>query len=135
MQFIEWNTNYEIGNDHIDFEHKIFLGLIRKLAEDLETNRADERVHRTFAEVVKYAEFHFLSEENLMLDVDYPNYARHKELHEELLQKLVVHFEDFEHRKADLIDIVKFLTEWFVRHTITEDMNIGNFIADKALGR
>lgn len=125
-----WRSNYELGNDHIDGEHRIFLGLIKKLAEDIGSNRHRDRVLRTFAEVVKYAEFHFLSEENLMLDVGYPDYAAHHALHEELLAELRRHRQDYEQDRIDLLAVVQFLLEWFVRHTVSEDVKIGAFMAD-----
>jgi hemerythrin len=125
-----WRSNYELGNDHIDGEHRIILGLIKKLAEDIGSNRHRDRVLRTFAEVVKYAEFHFLSEENLMLDVGYPDYAAHHALHEELLGELRRHRQDYEQDRIDLLAVVQFLLEWFVRHTVSEDVKIGAFMAD-----
>lgn len=133
MSIYDWQKRFEIGNEHIDSEHRIFLLLIRKLADDLESNQGAERVLRTFSEFIHYTKFHFVSEENLMQDVEYPGYVGHRTLHEELLYQLQEHYTDIEKNRGDLKAVVQFLLDWFVRHTTTEDMNIGNFIADRNL--
>jgi hemerythrin len=131
MKIIKWLSSYEVGNDHIDKEHKIFLGLIQKLAADVESDTQEVRINRTFREVIKYAEFHFLSEENLMLDVGYPEYPQHKVMHEFLLEALNTNFQKFENDQVDLREIVTFLFEWFVKHTVSEDIKIGAFIGER----
>ncbi len=130
MSLFDWQQRYEIGNNHIDGEHKIFLALIKKLSTDLESGKGKDRVLRTFSELVKYTEFHFLSEENLMQDVEYPGYQSHKTLHEDLLSKLNSYIGVFQHDEQEMNDILHFLLDWFIRHTTVEDMNIGNFISD-----
>lgn len=133
MTIYDWQARYETGNVHIDSEHKIFLGIIRKLANDIEAEENNGRILRTFLEVLKYTEFHFLREENLMQDMEYPGYPDHKKLHEDLLLKLHKSYEELKDHGPISNDIVSFLLDWFIRHTISEDMNIGNFIADNSL--
>lgn len=123
---LDWDSKFEIGHERIDFEHRIFLGLIRDLSVDAEA--ADGRFDRTLREILKYAEFHFVSEENIMADVAYPALAEHRSLHAMLLAQL----QDKLQRRGDRVErpdeIVDFLFQWFALHTTQEDRRIAAFI-------
>jgi hemerythrin len=32
MEYVTWNSKFETGNEKIDFEHRIFFGLIQSFA-------------------------------------------------------------------------------------------------------
>lgn len=121
---IEWQTCYEVGNERIDREHRIFLSLIAQLAEDVDRGRDHARIARTFSEIVKYGEFHFLSEENLMIDSGYPDYLAHKALHECLMASLRIRADSDDPRS-----LIEFVVDWFAKHTVGEDIRIGNHLA------
>jgi len=132
MQVIEWNPCYEVGNACIDAEHRIFLALIQKLARDVADKRDAGRINRTFAEIVKYGEFHFLSEENLMINEGFPGYPAHRKLHVDLLAELHEKYGAYRATCLDMAQVIEFVFDWFARHTVSEDIKIGNFLANKA---
>lgn len=120
---LEWDEKFSVGHERIDFEHRIFLGLIRELSLQVEKGTPAERIRRTLREVYKYADFHFLSEENIMADVDFPQFAEHQHHHQRLLAELrdaSIRCGDGEY--AD--EIVEFLFQWFALHTTQEDRRI-----------
>ena len=123
---LNWNKSFEVGHERIDFEHQIFLGLIKKLA-DIEVNSASE-FNRYLIELKKYAEFHFISEENIMLDCSYPDYNEHKKLHNNLIKDLDHHINRYDRDKLQPGEFVAFLYEWFIHHTMVEDLKISSYI-------
>lgn len=129
MTALKWSSSFDLGVERIDFEHRIFLGLIQAYVEAVKSSAERERLRRMIKEIRKYAEFHFLSEENLMLDVGYPDYHNHHDLHKYLLAQL----EDFGHDIAvgarSYEQLGDFLFEWFALHTTTVDKHIADFIA------
>ncbi len=122
---IQWRSCYEVGDKRIDTEHRIFLGLIAQLADDIGRGRERERIERTFAEIVKYGEFHFLSEENLMIESGYPEYSRHKAIHDRLLADL----RGIQAERRDGDALIEFVVDWFTKHTVSEDTRIANHLA------
>ncbi|MCG8017521.1 MAG: hemerythrin domain-containing protein [Candidatus Thiodiazotropha sp. 'RUGA'] len=125
---IEWHHEYEIGYERIDFEHKIFLGLISdaSLALDLKLDR--QRILQHLEEIKQYTVFHFISEENIMLDIDYPELQHHKQEHQVLLARLNDKIHQYRNEALDLEAIVDFLFEWFALHTTQVDTKIGRYI-------
>lgn len=129
---ILWDQKFEVGHERIDAEHRIFLNLIRalSLADEDDSNKA--RILRLLLEVEKYAEFHFISEENIMIDVGYPDYAAHRHEHLLLLSRLEEEFHAYNNDDISLEHVVDFLFEWFALHTTQRDIDIARHIAHHA---
>jgi len=126
---VEWSPKFEVGHERIDFEHRIFLNLIREasLLEDRGVSR--ERALRHLDEVKRYAQFHFASEENIMFDVVYPEIDAHKKDHERLLAQFDEKVYRFRSGEPSLDELVAFLFEWFALHTTQVDTQLAKYIA------
>jgi hemerythrin len=123
-----WDSKFEIGHERIDFEHRIFLGLIRDLSAEVEKDVDSERIGRILREIVKYAEFHFVSEENIMTDISYPDLVEHRCHHEMLLAQLADRIQGYRVTRELPDAIVSFLFQWFALHTSQEDKKIAQFV-------
>ena len=122
---IAWDNKYEIGIDRIDFEHRIFLGLIKDLSDAVEGGQPRTKLSRIIDEIRLYAAFHFLSEENIMIDIDYPDLQPHREEHARLLSLLDDKLHTFAAEEtSDGSEIVEFVFQWFALHTTQVDKQI-----------
>ncbi len=128
MIAVEWNKKFEVGHERIDFEHKIFLNLIRDASLLPEREVSRKRILMHLNEVKQYAEFHFTSEENIMFDVDYPDIEQHKREHEMLLALLDKRVHQYRSEEVDLEEVVAFLFEWFALHTTQVDTRLAQYI-------
>jgi hemerythrin len=123
----EWKTSYETGHPRIDFEHRIFLELILQIESELLREAPVEIIGRRMTELFKYADFHFYSEESIMIDIGYPDFEMHHRIHISLLEELrryILSMSIDLIRKADLIG---FLVDWFSNHTTREDVKLAAF--------
>jgi len=125
---LKWDKKYEIGHERIDSEHKIFLDLIIDFQHALDDKQPKEKLIRILNEVEKYAAFHFVSEENIMIDVAYPKYEHHAMLHRELLTRLKDHSNQFKLGLLEAPDVFEFLFQWFAIHTSNEDKKLVAYI-------
>ena len=125
---MEWQKDYELGHDKIDLEHRVFFDLVKSVGSALDRGDSKDRIRRLIAETAKYADFHFLSEENIMIDVGYPDFADHHKIHQELMQSLNRCIVNFEVSEESTRDLVTFLTNWFVKHTTNEDLKVAKYI-------
>ncbi|MFD2113278.1 bacteriohemerythrin [Thiorhodococcus fuscus] len=125
---IEWDNKFSVGHERIDHEHQVFLDLIKNVSLCDDENMPRERVFRLLTEIGKYADFHFYSEENIMLDADYPDYEAHKCEHSMLLCKLYDYIHRYRVEDIDLGSMVEFLFEWFALHTTGSDKRLVNYI-------
>ena len=126
---VEWSKKFEVGHERIDFEHKIFLNLIREASRLPVGGITRERVLMHLNEVKQYAVFHFTSEENIMFDVDYPDIEAHKKEHSMLLALFDSRVREYRSGGIELDDVVAFLFEWFALHTTQVDTRLAKHIA------
>jgi len=127
---LQWNSKYEIGHERIDSEHRVFLSLIRAVSEQCEQPVSAQWLDRLLFEVRKYADFHFYSEETIMISVDYPDYELHKKEHSMLLATLDSKLHDFRVGEIGLPEIVQFMFEWFALHTTHQDKKLAQFVRE-----
>ncbi len=132
MFAVQWQKQFELGHERIDFEHRIFLGLIRAIADEVERSDNHDKLLRLLREVRKYADFHFLSEENIMLDHAYPQFEKHRQEHAALLARLDDNIHDFHSGTLGIEQIVEFLFQWFALHTTQEDKKLTSYLSGAA---
>jgi hemerythrin len=128
---IEWESRFEVGNDLIDQEHRTFIDLIKNVDYSVDEDMESEYIIRLLIEIEKFADFHFYSEENIMLSSGYPELKYHQELHRSLLSRLRQFIKDYESGAVEASSVIEFLMDWFKNHTAGEDRRIAQFINEK----
>jgi hemerythrin len=118
---IQWSTQFELGHERIDAEHRIFLRLVNEFATRVDRGVGLDMLNRTLREIRKYAEFHFISEENIMEELDYPPLEEHRALHVALLESLDGWIRDMSAGKLRPQEVQQAIVDWFAAHTSQED--------------
>jgi hemerythrin len=129
---MEWDDRLLTGNARIDFEHKIFLDLLRHFSEARAARATSERLLRILEEVALYARFHFRSEENLMQDAGYPDLVEHREQHRRLVNELSNNLAGLEIQLYQAERVEQFLASWFIDHVTIDDVRVGRHLAATA---
>lgn len=121
MLELKWQDGFATKNESVDLQHHYFVDLINRISTTLrETD--DRKLHKKlFLEIVKYADFHFTSEENIAFTCKLPGLQKHHERHAELLDELKHHIEDLLAGSYSADDFTSFLINWFTGHTVYED--------------
>jgi hemerythrin len=127
-QTLKWDSKYELGNDRIDAEHRIFLSLIVDFHNAAEQDTPKDNLLRIFKEICKYAEFHFLSEENIMIDHRYPEQEHHINSHAKLLAEANNKLYQLQSGSISADDAFNFLFNWLAFHTSSEDKKLVGYI-------
>ncbi len=131
MTHIEWDNKYEVGNIEIDSEHKVFVRILQKIISAVE-KKNHKHIERLVNEIYKYADFHFHSEETVMIEIDYPDLSTHKKEHEKLLIELGNRISvsgDGEYIRP-MTELINFLMDWFINHTVSVDKKLANYLRD-----
>ncbi len=126
--YIQWKESLELHNDLIDTQHRIIVLLCRKLDIAIKTQESEQTVRWVMLELKKFVEFHFLSEENLMHEIGYPDVDNHTLIHTDLLHQLDLMLAKISRHREFPEDLLYFLNQWVVNHLVSEDMKIANFI-------
>jgi len=128
---IQWSDQYNIGIQRIDYQHHYFVELINWLSSKLQHGQNAGLRGRYVEEIMRYASFHFFSEETQMLEAGYPELERHQGLHRNLISELTKTASRLEMGETDTTELIRFLTGWFLGHTAEEDAKVERFFGTK----
>jgi len=130
-----WTDAFSVGVEEIDRQHQEFVRLIGRLQTMQELKSPHGVILRILRELLKYADFHFESEENLMVLVKYPELDQHREEHKHLLKTAEAMTAAFASGKEPVESVLDFLADWFALHTQSSDKAAGRFINQVANNR
>lgn len=126
---IKWESWFEVGNARIDAEHRAFFEIIVSIDHDVRAGVHFTRVLRSLVELAKYTDFHFISEENMMEDHNYPDAAAHRAVHKRISAEMHQYIADIQRGVDRVHELVTFLYDWFTAHTVNEDSALSRYIA------
>ena len=126
MHLYTWKKEYSLDVEELDLQHKNLLAMINKLI--MFQNESKAIVRRLIDEVIAYAEFHFLSEDNIMMITHYDGFEQNQKVHKMLLKKLRNQYTHYVNGQIELKEIIVFMARWLIDHIIAEQN-------DRALAR
>ncbi len=132
MGFMEWNEKFITGVKEADEQHKKLVSLINQLYDAMREGKGKEVIDLIIDELVKYADYHFKTEETLMSKYGYPELESHKREHELFVQKVQEFVE--KEKKGSLtltMDVMNFLKNWITNHILGSDKKYGPFLVAK----
>jgi hemerythrin len=133
MSLIEWNSEFNLGIEEIDREHRTLVALINALHDAMSAGEERAGIVRGISEIYTLVAAHFAREEAFMRQTRYMAYAEHKEDHEVLLDDLREILDEVgtggeyaeERLSADL-------QYWFSEHFRTHDARLHQHGHDEA---
>lgn len=91
---LEWNSQYELGIESIDNQHKELVNIIGRLSDLLVNATAGEDIYDAMVAIIEavkvYTVEHFAYEEKLFDAFNYEDAERHKAEHNKLIQEIEV---------------------------------------------
>lgn len=130
MRTIIWNSDLAVGIDEIDDDHRQLIKYLNDLFAACFAGQGPAVLQDTLCYVQKYTREHFAHEEDLMRKIKYPDFAKHCEMHVELVSELDDLIEEF--AEGDSQDLsyktMQFLEDWLLHHILIEDRKIGRHI-------
>ncbi|MCB1766851.1 MAG: hemerythrin family protein, partial [Candidatus Competibacteraceae bacterium] len=88
VKFIEWSNALSIGIEEIDAQHKVLVDLLNQVHEAIQQRHGVEVTNEIVEQLGEYTRIHFAVEESLMRILHYPEYERHKDEHDRLIEQL-----------------------------------------------
>ncbi len=129
----EWKDDYSVGVNEIDIQHKHLISIGAELM-DLVKHHSSDDLYDDVVDAIErlkdYTVYHFDAEEKLMAESGYDDIEVHKELHRRFIEKL----DDIDLTAIDenqtefIMDILKFISTWVVKHIIGDDFKYSDTI-------
>ncbi len=125
-----WTDDLAIGVDMIDQQHKIWFEKADQLFEAGKKGKAREYISQMLQFLDEYTKLHFSEEEKYMLEINYPEYGRQKELHTAFIAELAKLKSEFEKSGGNIVVIIganQMVIKWLTSHIALEDKKIGAY--------
>lgn len=133
-QFVEWKDDYSVGIDSIDQQHKKLLNLINQLQTAVDYSTGDEFEREALDELVDYTKTHFIYEEGLMRDNDYPDFEPHKAQHEKMFKKVGEVLAEYEQdHETAMSNAAEYLKDWLINHINGTDKEYSSYLIAKGV--
>ncbi|GBD88232.1 bacteriohemerythrin [bacterium BMS3Abin03] len=134
MEKIIWDESFSVGIQEIDEQHKELVRMINKLIGREDISVDSETISDILNEMTQYAGYHFQTEEQYMIEYDYPDYLSHKKQHTEFKKKTVAFCLDtMSYKETIPKEILTYLKTWLVHHILKVDMKYKSFFKEKGL--
>jgi len=134
QQFVEWKDSYSVGIDSIDQQHKKLLNLINQLQTAVDYSTGEQFEREALDELVDYTKTHFIYEEGLMKDNDYPDFVAHKDQHEKMFKKVGEVLAEYEQdHDTAMANAAQYLKDWLIHHINGTDKQYSSYLIERGV--
>ena len=125
-----WEGRFALGIQIIDRQHEKLVKMVKNLLSIKQERHENDNASflKNINETANFLQYHFITEEKLMLLLDYREYLSHKEMHGSLLeeaQKLTFAEAGMDHE--DLAGLIRLLLESGLHHLETNDRAFADY--------
>jgi hemerythrin len=128
-----WNHSYHINIFEMDEQHKKQLEYLDTIQSYTLSDNSDEKIYNTLDKLYGFTKQHFEDEERLMEKYHFEELENHRNIHNELLNKLLVFKQEMEKNSFDKSFIAVILKEWLLQHILEEDIKYSRFLNAKGI--
>ncbi len=135
MDWVPWDKKYEMGISMLDGQNKEIVALCNRFRGDLRdrSDGADWKAALALAlrESVKYTKAHFVAQERMMQQTNYPKYLQHKQYHQEFVESITHVLNSFSMAsKQTAFEFSSFLRDWILSHIAHDDQEFAKYFFD-----
>jgi hemerythrin len=125
---MKWTETYAIGQTGVDEDHQKLFELFNRFRDSVGAGQSRETYTPFLLELADYSRYHFLREEALMRQRGYPDYDKHKQMHDsfcDLVQKLVATGSPTD---DDIEFLMNYVEMWLYGHILVLDKWFGEWL-------
>ena len=131
MKYLQWNDDFSVGVDSVDYEHQNLMDMINMIYAELEDRCDIAEIAQTVADVHTEISAHFALEERIMRQAGYEEFAEHKSDHEDLLDQIRTMMDAIDGDPERALDMLsEQLADWFSHHFSTFDARLHSALGD-----
>jgi hemerythrin-like metal-binding protein len=121
-----WKAEYTVGVDEMDSQHKRILDLINQLHAALKRGESGSAMGTVLKDLIKYTEFHFAEEEEILERVHYAELPAQRKAHVALVSKLKEAQKRWEAGDVTASpEVMNLVATWLPQHILKMDKQYG----------
>lgn len=121
MPRFHWTDDFKIGISAIDSQHARIVEYLNALDTVL-VSKDRENIEHVLEELIDYTRTHFVFEEDVLEQADFPSIAEHRQGHARFIKDIT----EFQHRASageNIADeLLTMLQRWLVAHILSDDI-------------
>ncbi len=123
MPLITWADSLSVGHAALDEDHRRLVALVNDFFESWAADTDRSRAAALLNELIVYTDTHFLREERILEERDYPRLANQRLAHQELRAEVHLIRQKIGENDPTLSSkaIGRVLESWLIDHIIAED--------------
>lgn len=126
MEAIAWVSDFEVGVQSIDEQHKRLVEMLNTLGQAIGEDHGKDAIMGIVEEMKHYAVYHFKTEEDAMEAKDYPKRSQHKQEHDTFIEQVLDAADALESGgKITPGEVWTFLHKWLIEHILESDKAMG----------
>jgi hemerythrin len=116
-----------------DDQHKKLVEMVQRLNDAMKKGEGMHIVSSILSDLANYAESHLSQEEKFLQQNNYPDFAAHKQIHDDLRKKLGEVLNEYHAGRIVPAEIMNFLSDWLINHIMKVDKKYGVFVNKKGI--
>jgi len=135
MSFVEWSEDYELGITEIDRQHRQLIDMINDLNKGIADGEANSVLVDIFERCNEYIQRHFLYEEALLCEHDYPQSSEHHQSHQSFIAQIESLRQEFESDPGTgtAVELMHYLYHWLIDHIQYTDRQYANYLKERGI--
>jgi hemerythrin-like metal-binding protein len=126
-----WTEQFSVGVKKLDEQHQKLFRVVNDLIENQGAIADAKVIADVLQRMTEYAGYHFTTEERIMLEYGYPEYASQVREHTEFKTQTARFCMDAINKKTGLSgEILGYLQNWVINHTLESDVKFKHFLKD-----
>lgn len=131
MEIYKWDDKLKVNHPKIDQDHQLIIEKARELSEFMMKGQGKEKIISTVEFLSKYVKTHFEEEEKIQKQNGFPHFEEHQRNHKyfiEQLNTLTLKIKQDPSSSANVIELNKLISGWFINHIKKMDVEVANHI-------
>lgn len=130
--YLMWHESYSVGCDAVDQQHQRLFSISNDLVDAMAKpdGTDDKELRKIIGDLLAYTRTHFAEEEGLMERGGFPDFQRHKELHEAFdsrIRDIEEQVRQGETREAASV-LPALIGDWLLDHIASEDQKYSEYV-------
>jgi hemerythrin-like metal-binding protein len=124
-----WSERFSVGLKKIDHQHQQLFKIINDLISNQDAAPGSDFVAEILDRMTKYTDYHFRTEERVMMEYGYPEYALQVREHTEFKTKTARFYTDCGAANTGLSgEMLDYLQKWLTNHILESDLRFKDFL-------
>ena len=130
---VQWDSNFSVGNDLLDQQHRRLLGLCNDMAECLKAGEGEWqfRFHDILHQLNQYARDHFKAEESLLQKCQFAGMDAQLAEHHTYVEKMTDWAFAASMDSIDMLEVQHYLAVWWRDHILLSDMQYKGLVSSR----